>query len=386
MKIDFTSRKTTWIVLLLIALVPLPSILSYMQRFVVRNGIVTAYLYDVKAPIDGTVNDLAVTPGSICPNRPALLLGNQRRTGQYENLEHELNALNGILATHKKQLADYIRKMTRDIDQSLAILKARLTAEEADLKESGQRRSRTLKLVEASVAAQQEADQVEAEYSGDKSKVRSTILEIEQLEQRREMLSQGLFPQEMSDGVLQVQEQINKLELSILATKRRMTEAETASNSCAADSVNARMSRASIVIPESGVVWDVNVQNGMEVSKGDRLLSYIDRSRLMVEVAVDDATLELIEPGCGVRIRIFGRSDFIEGTVFRVMGSGAVWHDDVFAAAIRERSARDGHVLVEFKDKQLFNSIEKFCCVGRTAYAEFEGIGLVEQYFGTFLR
>ncbi len=56
------------------------------------------------------------------------------------------------------------------------------------------------------------------------------------------------------------------------------------------------------------------------------------------------------------------------------------------AAAIKSRSVRDGRVLVEIKDDKLYNEVEKFCGVGRTAYAEFEGIGLLEQYFGVFLR
>jgi len=42
--------------------------------------------------------------------------------------------------------------------------------------------------------------------------------------------------------------------------------------------------------------------------------------------------------------------------------------------------------LVESMSNKLYNTVEKFCSVERTAYAEFEGIGPLEQYFGVFLR
>ena len=68
------------------------------------------------------------------------------------------------------------------------------------------------------------------------------------------------------------------------------------------------------------------------------------------------------------------------------MGSAGIWHSSHFAATIRERAVRDGRVLVLIEDERLHSEVEKFCGVGRTAYAEFEGIGLWEQYFGVFLR
>ncbi len=391
MKINLTGRKATWLVLLLIALLPLPSIFSYMQRYVVRNGIVTAYLYQVKAPIDGVVHDLSVAPGTAPAagdgSAVVLTLGSRRNTGRHEHLARELGSLEDALQSSRDVLAQYVATVTRDIDKSLAIQKAKLAAAEASLKECGQRRQRILNLVQKSESAQEDADKVEAEYRDNEAQVRALTLEIDQLRHRRAMLARGLFPQDLSDGLLQAQSHINALELNILATKRRMAEAEIATGEAGLpDALNERLAQAAVVAPDGAVIWDVNVQNGMEVSKGDRLLSYIDRSRLMVEVAVDDATLELIEPGHPVKVRLFGRSDFIPGVVSRVMGSGGVWRSDQFAAAVKNRSPREGRVLVEFSDQQLYSAVEKFCGVGRTAYAEFEGIGLLEQYFGSFLR
>jgi multidrug resistance efflux pump len=390
MKLHLTSKKSTWIVIVLLLLLPLPSIVSYVQRFVVRNGVVTAYRYEVRAPIDGVVEGLSVTPGMVLGDKPALRIGNRRTRGRYNTLKKELFALEEGLAQSQALLDANIVKLINDLDQSLAILKARLKGEQAAKSETLHRRDRTNQLVEKLAATMEDADRVEAEFLKAEAQVRTTLLEIRQLGERRRMLSQGMFPHDMADSVLQIQNRINDLKERILDCRRRMSEADAdiAQGSAPRDTaeMNSRAARATVKLPDTAVVWELDVQEGMEVAKGDRLFSYIDRSRLMIEVAVDDATLELIEQGQAARVRLFGSDHFIEGTVSQVMGSAGLWHNSLFAAEVRARGAREGRVLVSIRDDRLYDSVAKFCGVGRTAYAEFEGIGLLEQYFGAFLR
>jgi hypothetical protein len=80
-----------------------------------------------------------------------------------------------------------------------------------------------------------------------------------------------------------------------------------------------------VMLLDTAVIWDVDDRTGMEVAKEDRILSYIDRSELMVEVAMDDVTIALIHPGNLVRIRLFVSGRFIKGKVIRVLGSSADW-------------------------------------------------------------
>ncbi|MDC0336354.1 HlyD family efflux transporter periplasmic adaptor subunit [Pseudodesulfovibrio sp.] len=386
---DFLSRrKVMWIVIGLIALLPLPSVINYMQRFVVRNGIVTAFRYEVHAPIDGVVHTLSAIPGTAPGDAAVMRLGNKRKTGQYANLALELASLTNKLEESEARFVEYTKRLVGDMDKSLAIRRARLVAEKASMRESQQKRERTMKLIDEDVATKEDLDKAEAQFREDEADVRTTILEIEQFKHRRKMLNQGLLPTDVADGALQLQNRINILHQDILACKRQMSESQTEASEETgnAERLNTGSASASVVLPETAVIWEIDVQDGMEVVKGERLLSYIDRSRLMVEVAVDDATLELISPGHPVRVRLFGRRDFIEGTVTRVMGSAGIWHSSLFAAAIKQRSNRDGRVLVQIDDERLHGEVEKFCGVGRTAYAEFEGIGLWEQYFGVFLR
>ncbi|MGD9972635.1 MAG: cation transporter dimerization domain-containing protein [Desulfatirhabdiaceae bacterium] len=86
----------------------------------------------------------------------------------------------------------------------------------------------------------------------------------------------------------------------------RISEADLTVDTASLRSAREDMERISIAVvtlPDSAVIWDVAVKTGMEVNKGDRILSYFDRSRLMVDVAMDDSTIALIHAGHPVRIR-----------------------------------------------------------------------------------
>jgi len=401
------KKWVTWLLILLIALLPLPAIVQYLQTFIVRNAVVTAYRFEVTAPIGGVVETLTVSPGSIPGAGPALVLGNRRvPLAEIESLEarylenqryhgflgKELSELEARLDESQSLFSSYRTMIQKDLGQAIAILKARQAGETARLKEASQIRMRVIPLVQTSVVTQEENDRIEADFREAQALLNVTRLEQDQIEYRRQMLEQNLFPSSFSDGVLQVQNRINNLEMKIFDFKRRI---HFAGINLATDAVKIhalredmehRSAKAVVVVPDTAVIWDVDVRIGMEVSKGDRILSYIDRSQLMVDVAMDDATIALILPGHPARIRLFGSNRFINGTVISVLGSGAQWPDHSFAAGVKGKSVRDGRVLVQIDDPQLQGDVKRFCGVGRTAYAEFEGIGLLEQYFGTFLR
>lgn len=402
-----SKKWVTWALILLILLLPTPAVVKYLQAFIVRNAVVTAFAYQVRAPIDGVVETLDVRPGDVPGSAPVLVVRNHRlpladigglksrcveKQKYYAALEDELVSLETRLRESRNRLAGYRTVLQKDLAQTLAILKAREAGEKARLEEAAQTLERTLSLTRTSAATQEAADRAEARFQEARARLSVTRLEQARITHRRQMLRQHLFPPDISDGPLQEQGRINDLENAILDCRRRMQVVET---DLAADAgrvqalrqdLETKSTRAEVTLPDTAVIWDVNGRAGMEVAKGDQILSYIDRSRLMVDVAVDDATLHLIRPDHPVRIRLFGSGRFIDGRVMQVMGSAARMPAHRFAASVKDKSPRDGHVLVRIDDPELYRSVEKFCGIGRTTYAEFEGIGLLEQYFGTFLR
>ena len=399
-----------WVALVLIGLIvllPVPSMVKYLQTFIVRNAVVTAYRYEVRAPIDGVVKTLDARPGDIPGEGPALILRNSRlpladidglearcleKKKYHASLQKELSVLETRLDESQGRLTQYRDMLKKDLFQSLEILKAREEGQEARLKETAQKRMRAISLVQTSVVAQEDADRIEADFLEAEARLKATRLGRKQIEHRRQMLQHNLLPPDLSDGALQVQNRINNLQMDILDCRRRMHGVKT---DIAADEgrlqalredFEQKSARAAVVLPDTAVIWDVDVRIGMEVAKGDRILSYIDRGRLMVDVAIDDATIALIHPDHPVRIRLFGSGRFINGKVMKVLGSAAHWPEKHLAAGVKRKAVRDGRVLVRIEDRQLYDDVQRFCGVGRTAYAEFEGIGLIEQYFGAFLR
>jgi multidrug resistance efflux pump len=401
------EKRITWLLILIILLLPAPAIFKYLRTYIVRNAVVTAYRFDVRAPIDGVIETLSVGPGDIPGDVPAMLITNRRQPlaeiGALDArclekkkflsaLEEERAGLERRLEENRAELGRYRVMLQRDLEQTLAILQAREKGEAARLKEAEQRRSRVLTLLRDAVSTQENADQAEADFLEALSRLTATRLEQDQVRHRYQMLRENLFVQDLSDGALQTWTLIQTLESELLDCVRRINVAET---DLAADFLRAEALRkdmedrtvtADITLPQTAVIWDIEAGRGTEVAKGDRLLSYIDRSVLLVDVAVDDATLELITPDHPVRIRLFGSGRFVSGKVFRIFGSAARLPEQRLAAEVTSRSTRDGRVLVRIEDDRLYEDTKRLCGIGRTAYAEFEGIGLAEQYLGAFLR
>lgn len=400
------NKWIAWLLILAVLLLPMPALFRYLRTFIVRNAVVTAYIYDVRAPIDGVVVSLDAAPGTVAGASPVVVMRNPRvprseidalearhceKSKSIVFLQQELDALHSRMVVSENRLSDYRTLLQHDLDQTIAILKARQEGQEARLKEAAQLRTRNSQLIKINAVALADFDRIEADYLHSDSLVQSTRLEQKQIEHRRQMLRNDLFPSDLSDGVLQIQNQINTLFISIQEYKRRIqeTEADMATDSASLQSARAdweRRSTAAVQLPDTSIIWEVAVGTGMEVVKGNKILSYIDRSSLMVDAAIDDSTLALIHPGHPVRIRLFGSGRFIDGKVISVLGSAADRSDIRFAANIKATSVRDGRVLVHIDDPELYQDAARFCGVGHTAFAEFEGIGLVEQYLGSFLR
>lgn len=392
-----------WLSVTIVFLLPMPVLFQYLQAYIVRNAVVTARLYEVRAPIDGVVTALDARAGSVPGDVPVIVIRNsrlshreldnlearyQKKVNACEFLQQENNDLNARITSSRRWFSDYRVMMQQDMAQSAGILKTQLKGAKAHLYETRRLRERNSRLIHTGAVSQADFDRIEADFYQTEALVQSIQLQIEQTEYRRRMLRNNLFPSTLSDGVLQVQNQINALFISSLEYKRRLHEARS---DLAADTANLQAARADmerrssaiVRLPDTAVIWDVNVEPGMNVVKGERIFSYMDRSHLMVEVAMDDSTIALIHTGHPARIRMFGSRRFMEGKVVSVLGSAASMNGR-FAANIKVNSARDGRVLIKITDPELYRDTSGFCGVGRTAFAEFQGIGLIEQYLGHF--
>jgi chaperonin cofactor prefoldin len=298
----------------------------------------------------------------------------ERRTTEYQN-----------------RLIHYRSLLETDLDHTAALLTARQVGERAGRHEAVQNLDRSRNMQDPYKLSQTELDRIEADFHDAEARLNATEAALEQTRHRRKMVGDNLFLSELSDSVLQTQAHMDSLFLEIMACTRRIKDSEIELATIdvlleAAISDHDRLSTAAIHLPDTALVWDVAAAEGMELSRGDRILSYIDRSRLMLDVVIDDSTLEWIYQGQAARIRLFGSAEFLNGTVIRVMGSASDRQNDPLAAQVKTKSIRDGRVLVSIDVPHLYEDVTRYCGVGRTAYVEFEGIGLVRQYLGSFFR
>lgn len=402
----YRNKWFTWFLVFVIIVLPMPALVKYLQTYVVRNAVVTAWLFEVRAPVNGIIEEITAAAGTVPDGSPVVVLQNPRlplagintlkarihatqsKLALYRN---QLSVLENRLAEYQTRLTDYRSMLESDLTHTADILKARLAGENARLYEAAQNRDRSQNMQDPYKLSQTEMDRIEADFHDADARINATQTALKQIEHRRRMVSDNLFLSDLSDSVIQTQAHIDALFLEIMTCKRRIQASETdlatdEASFQATVSDHERLSTARICLPDTAVVWDVGVSKGMELSRGDRILSYIDRSRLMVDVVIDDSTLEWVYKGQPARIRLFGSSEFLNGTVIRVKGSASDRNEEPLAAKVMGKSIRDGRILVLIDAPELYEDVNRFCGVGRTAYAEFEGIGLIRQYFGSFFR
>jgi hypothetical protein len=396
----------TWFLVIVIIVLPMPALIKYLQTYVVRNAVVTAFLFEIRAPVDGIVKTLAAEAGTVPGDSPAIVVHNPRlplagidtlkarhhaTQSKLALFRDQLSVLEGRMAEYQTRLIHYRSLIKTDLNHTEALLAARQAGEKARHHEAVQNLERSRNMRDPYKLSQTELDRIEADFHDAESRLNVTEAALEQIRHRRQMVADHLFLSELSDSVLQTQAHMDSLFLEIMACTRRIqaSEIDLATDEASLEAAMAdhgRLSTAEIHLPDTAVVWDVGVSEGMDLSRGDRILSYIDRSRLMVDVVMDDSTLEWIYKGQPARIRLFGSTQFLDGIVVRVMGSASDRNEDPLAARVMGKSMRDGRVLVLIDAPELYEDISRYCGVGRTAYAEFEGIGLIRQYFGSFFR
>jgi len=135
------------------------------------------------------------------------------------------------------------------------------------------------------------------------------------------------------------------------------------------------LSEAKVNVPSGSMVFSVIAAPNATVSPGDRIIEWIDCTELMVDVPVSDAELPLILLGTRADVALEGESDVRQATVLMTRGSSATLGRADLVAIAKGRTTGVAQVLLSL-DAQL--SEFDHCPVGRAAYVEFPGVGLID--------
>lgn len=130
-----------------------------------------------------------------------------------------------------------------------------------------------------------------------------------------------------------------------------------------------------MTIPSGATVRSLMVGPGTTVDVGTPVLTWLDCSVLLDDAPVSDATVALVEPGMSANIVLEGERKLRQGKVLNTRGAADTLGRMDLAAVATGRRPGMGQVLIELAAQP-----GEFpeCPIGRAAFVDFPGIGVIE--------
>jgi multidrug efflux pump subunit AcrA (membrane-fusion protein) len=354
------------------------------------NATVNARLTTIRAPIDGTVTFAFDQIGSVIRRR--------QRMGEITNDRVDNSRLSD-LSNSRARLEAEIRKVEKQqedthaarealftqvasyksgrIDQLRARIdeaRARIAAAEAREREALQAHKRAHKLRERGVLAAARLEQAQSNYDvavkdTEAARQRESFLQVELKAAR-----QGTFLGDSYNDAPYSQQRIKELELRLrqLDAELNSLHDQKAQLETQLDVERvrlARLSRAGLVSPVNGVVWDFLANSGETVRKGQDLLRVVDCDTVMVTAGVSERLYNGLRRGDSAQFRLRGGETSYPATVTRLAGSGAGGRYDRLAIAAGPEQLERYDVLLKVPD--LAFKRDTGCMVGRTGRIVF---------------
>lgn len=133
--------------------------------------------------------------------------------------------------------------------------------------------------------------------------------------------------------------------------------------------------QARVSAPPGSLVFSVLVSPDDTVAAGDKIIEWIDCGTLLIDVPVSDAELPLIRKGAPANVILEGERTARRAAVVLTRGSSAVLQRVDLVATAKGRTPGVAQVLLQLDaDPAEF----ELCPVGRAAYVDFPGVGLVD--------
>lgn len=402
------SEKSWRYFLITIFIIPIILVLPHARSLVIRNAVTTAYLAKLNAPISGRVVDIGVMAGSVAEagqvavsirndkvdrSRVARLQSLQSDSeAEVARLEAHLESTRSLAEARREEMYAYTEAASRDVTSRLQDVRDRSSALQSSLNQAESNLERVRRLKTDSLLSQSDLDAAEAIYESALADVSANQQERGRLERQLEEIRQSVFQINAPDGALLTRQSVQELDIEVMRLEQALGDSSARMRATAAELESAleayeKASVADVEVPAGRIVWNVHTVMGAWANEGSPILSFVDCASLMLDIAVDDATLELIEPGMEVNLRMFGSFKHHKATVILVRGSSALHSDNpVLAAEVENRGNRKGRVLAQLDSSTLIDTPAESCGIGRTAYAEFEGINMLEMVLYPLFR
>ncbi len=368
----------------------------YLRSIIVRDATVTAWLDRSTSPIDGRVEELPLGVGQAVgaegivarivnphlsyheveehQSQVALALA---RMEELEVFLDEIQLLDEQRASSKGDFAETFRAQL-DVEILSLERKIKLYGERLQLMRAIAGRKQTL--ARQGNAAQSSADEDAIRVSNLEFELAGLHERLNQAWVRRDAAEKGVFldrdgedPQWVLDSRMEL-----KLEKKRARLELRQAQAELQRATLdveAAQKDFERLSRATLHALPGSIVWSEPVARGDSVVSGQTVVSWLDCSKLMIDVPLADAEVSLIRPGMEAEVILEGESQVRSAWVLLTRGSGATLDRRDLASVAKGRHEGAAQVLLDFA-REAGGFAE--CPVGRGAYVDFLDVGLID--------
>jgi multidrug resistance efflux pump len=308
------------------------------------EAVVNARLVSLRAPIDGTLENLSPTIGAVTPRGRLLLhISNSRadRTrlddlqrlidqteGERPAIAKRLTRLKELYEQVSQQARAFQAGRIRELEERMMDLKAQASATEASEFEAASTLARTKSLAatgyQTTVAVERAERDAKVAAQNQKALNHRLFAIVVELEAARrgeyvgdsynDRPSSLQHADDLSVRIADAEAELNSRDQR-LAKLHAALDAEVARYS--------ELSNSVLSSPIDAQVWEVMVSPGEEVRKGQDLVRLLDCSGALVTVTVRESVFNQLRTGDKAQFRFSGHSDRYNGTIVRMSGSAA---------------------------------------------------------------
>jgi CRP-like cAMP-binding protein len=359
-----------------------------------RDAVVTTWLNVMAAPIAGTIEDFDLRPGERVPSpgEVARIVNHSVDRGGVIRAEAavrqaaarlaELNAYNKRISAVASEWQDrkghYADGFRRDLDLKVDELARRvaLLQERVDFADASAKRKQTLR--RAGNTSQAEEEAAISTHRELLSSLSDATMALQRLRNRRELASKGVYLQEDGKEPEWSWRSLDELKIEMQRTERAARETSEEVGTLEATLENERQNLsaaadATFKVAAGMTIWSSSASNGISVTRGQRLFTWIDCSRLLVDVPVIDTLAVLVDQGGRAEVLLEGEDKVHPAVVVMSRGSSSRLGKEELASITEWRKSA-AQIIVELQDPGAVAG----CPIGRRAFVRFPDLTLLK--------
>ncbi len=389
-RITLPSRPLKMCLAVSIGAVGLYGVLSDRQYVSTTEAIVSAYVLDVRTPIQGTLRDLPATAGDSVEAGASLgMVGNALIDHQHldniriteEVARSRANALareRGLLVDLRQKMLSraalhtdtMVQRLSQQVEQANALFEAKQIAS----KEATVELDRGRKLAEWGVLSKADLGRLASAQAISSNEFRAQEQNLASLQTQFEAARRGVLSEPgTNNDVAYSAQRADELVVKLVENAGELEAAEAQAHQ-AHEEVYAEARRASLLgssevrAPSAGRIWKLYAINGEHIEADAPVVSIVDCSRQFVLAEVPQDRVSTLLLNSKAEIMLTGESASRAGTVMAFSSDQQNRLDAKLAAVPVKRSNEDlTTVVIRLDNPPGATATSTPCLVGRTA-------------------